>query len=209
MSTSVNELNNPTQITQIKTYPETRVNLSGVVGYTKGEDEKGAVVYTLKTDDAGQPKTDVAMNLVEGSKSYKEIFDAHEKLGIDPPTITKHQTFEYSEITDPSQIVPYFTSLGLNPDVAAKKGADIFQRGWAIAQQVEIRGFMQDDTQAEVAGAYSVAVEAATPGERRQKDPMAAAAASLKKAGFNIGVDDLKALMASMQEQNAGGQFAG
>ncbi len=187
----------------VGSYRETRLNLVGVPTFkvSKGKNDKGIdeeTVTAILTDDGSNYVTEDINNMVEGSKAHKELLERLQKAGLPEPQIAKQQTFEYSEITDPDQIVPYFVSLGLDEAQARKSGAAIFQRGWAIAQQVEIRGFMSDTNQAEIAGVTSVASEAAQPGERRQKDPMVAAAANLKKAGFNLTPDDLRAFLATL-----------
>lgn len=119
------------------------------------------------------------------------------------PTIDKQQTFEYVEFETPDEVVPYFTSLGLDPAVASKSCLSLIQRGWAIAQQQEVYAFMDDDESAEVEGSVSVALAAAQPGERKQKDPMAVISKGLKAAGFNITASELTAFLATMQQGTA------
>jgi len=184
----------------VKKQNETRVNLSGIVSFDEHTDSttKAVTLVPKINEETQEYLTTSRPKLIEGSKPYKEIFERHAANGWPEPSIEKHQTFEITEVETISEVVPYFVSLGLDTTVAEKKAADIFQRGWAIAQQQEIYGFMDDAEQPEVEGAFSVALGAAQPGERKQKDPMAAAASSLKKAGFNITIDDLKALMATM-----------
>lgn len=207
MSTTPTAQEPITGASPVGSYKETRLNLSGVVKgkYTKtknakGEDVEEFVPETQQNKETGELElvTEDLTSVIEGSKGHKDILERHQKNGWPEPTVTKQQTFVYSEILHPDQVVPYFVSLGLDENQAIKSGAAMFQRGWAIAQQAEIRSFMTDPDQAEIAGEYSVAKEAAQPGERRQKDPMAAAAANLKKAGFDLSADQLRAFLATL-----------
>ena len=170
---------------------ETRLNLSGVAVL----DSEGQPIL----DAEGNVKTETKKKVIESSSTYKNICEAQAKAGLQPPVVDKTQTFEYTEFESTSEVLDYFISLGLDPTVAEKSALSMFQRGWAIAQQQEVYTFMSDDEQAEVEGAYSVALGAAQPGERKQKDPMTLIAKGLKAAGLDISASDLAAFIASMQ----------
>lgn len=184
---------------------ETRLNLSGVVCYKEVTDETTKAITQEPILDAatGAVQTVSKKKVVEGSKPYKEIMEVHTKNGWPMPTIDKQQTFEYVEFESPDEVVPYFVSLGLDPAVASKSCLSLIQRGWAIAQQQEVYAFMDDDESAEVEGSVSVALSAAQPGERKQKDPMAVISKGLKAAGFNITASELTAFLATMQQGTA------
>lgn len=177
----------------MKTYNETRVNVTGVVQTLT--DSTGKVTAAVNQD--GTLKTDDVMNITE--KKFQELVEDHKKNGWPEPQPTKVQTFSISEIeSSVSEFEPYLQSLGLDAAVAAKSAADILQRGWSIEQLKEVRSFMLGTSEA-VEGVYSVAVEAATPAERRVKDPLQGALNNLKKAGINLSLDDLKNLIAGFQ----------
>jgi hypothetical protein len=173
----------------MKNYNETRVNVSGVVKSTTDK-TTNAEVPLVNADGTNQ--TEDLNNILE--KKYNEIVEFHKKQGWPEPQLLKVQTFTYSEPESLDEVIPLFVQGGLDENVAKVRAADVFNRGWAIEQQAEIRAFMQKSDPVE--GNYDLLSDAVQPAERRQKDPMTAAANALKKAGFAVSIDDLKALMA-------------
>lgn len=190
----------------MKTYNETRVNVSGVVK-TRTVTETNAQGEQVSREDAllnsdGTLQTQDLNNIVE--KKFNEITEEHKKAGWPEPQPSKIQTFEYTEPESVEEIVPMLVSAGLDEAVAKQRALDVFLRGWAIEQQGEIRAFMAKSDAVE--GAYSVLKDAATPAERRQKDPLATAASALKKAGFDVTLDGLKAILEQFKQPAAAEQ---
>lgn len=177
-------------------YNETRVNLKAVAVMSDGK--------TVQTDEkTGEQVFESIDNKTE--KQAQELIAKYKGDGLPEPEATKIQTFQYTTVSDASELVSVLKVHNPDGDVAEKLAVDIINRGLVLAQQKNVREFMLDNDQAIVEGVYDL-MQDVKPGEgRRKADPASKAIKALSELlGRPVNQEELNGFLASFASQNQG-----